>query len=130
MDDNCMTVILLQDFFGTLTGNDREVERLHWVQVDGVDKRLGGVDSLVMFSVHFADRDCSLIIQVNVRIWNGRTPKDLTKEDLDKCMEKSGKAVPGIPKEGWLWEKQPGVSPGLHKVLEKGEKLRPESVVR
>jgi hypothetical protein len=28
MDDKCMTVILLQDFFGTLTGNDREVERL------------------------------------------------------------------------------------------------------
>jgi hypothetical protein len=29
--------------------------------------------------------------------------------------------VPGIPKVGWEWAKQPKVSPGLHKVLTKAE---------
>jgi hypothetical protein len=49
-----MTVIFPCTAGNTLTGKDIEVERMreYWVRVDGVDKRLGGVDGLVMFRVH------------------------------------------------------------------------------
>ncbi len=135
-DDKCMTVIGFQEFpytaGNTLKWNDREVEREYWVRVDGVDKRLGGVDNLVIFHVHYAGkwhpvqtkRDRSVIQQVNMRHTTKRMEKTFHKkcEDLDKWREAFGTAVPDIPKEGWEWKLRPDVSPGLHKVLTEAER--------
>ena len=117
----------------------RKVEREYWLKIS--DKRFWNKshdDDFIVMHVHYIDawsdiaenRTHSKIAQINVR-HTRRPPLDPKEKDLknlcidlQKWKEKKGRAVLGIPQDGWSWESEPNVLPGLRNILMKAEVCR------